>query len=145
MALTVKHFQLMESDYSMAKKLRYLLAHLYGYDVSVSCRDFLIQAAEAEQDAWLAIQRAYALTKGANIRLQQLAEQAYLEYQTEQAYEAGRVCAQALLPAQLIARGTELRYAKNPYWQNPNYPEAVQQAWSDGFQSYLELMREESW
>ncbi|BBP43165.1 hypothetical protein [Thiosulfativibrio zosterae] len=145
MALTVKHFQLMEADYGMAKKLRYLLAHLYGFDVEVSCRDFLVQAGEAEQDTWVAIQKAFAQTKGANIRLQQLAEKANLEYQVEQAYEAGRVCAQELLPAQLIARGMELRYSKNPYWQKADVPEQVQQAWSDGFQEYLELTREESW
>jgi len=145
MALNAKSFQLLESNYQAAQRMRFMLASLYGANVDVNMRAFLLQANEEEMACWVNIQKAFYSTKGNNLRLKELADKASLEFFKNKAYEEGRSYAYKLPPEEVSAEGVVLRETKNPYRHNEAFSEEVKNAWSDGFQSSFEVISGESW
>jgi len=145
MALNAKSFQLIETQSPQSQRMRFMLAKLYGAHMDVDMRGFLLQANEEEMTCWTDIQQAFYVTKGNNFRLKKLAEQANIEFQTQQAFEEGRSCAYDLLPALVADKGVTLRESKNPYLKNDAVPPEVAQAWTAGFKNAFEVISGESW
>lgn len=145
MALNAKSFKLIEAQTPQSQRLRFMLAKLYGADMDVEMRGFLLQADEEEMTCWMDVQRAFYVTKGDNLRLKNLAEKAKIEYQTQQAFEEGRSFAYDMLPALVADKGVTLRESKNPYLKNDSVPPEVAQAWTAGFQNAFEVIAGESW
>ena len=146
MALNAKSFQLIEAKNAQSQRMRFMLAKLYGANLEVDVRGFLLQANDEEMACWLNIQKVFYATKGHNLRLQQLAENARLEHQIEHAYEQGRRFAYTLLPEDVAENGIEWRESKNPYQQTAqDTPDAVKLAWTAGFQNAFEIITAESW
>lgn len=145
MALTARSFQLIEAHNAQAQRLRYMLAKLYGANIDIEMRGFLLQANEEELTCWIGIQQAFYATQGDNLRLKDLAHKAHIEYQCEQAFAEGRHCAYQLAPAEVAERGVQLRETKNPYRHNEAIDPQVTQAWTDGFQNAFEVIAGESW
>ena len=145
MALNAKSFQHIEAQTPQSQRLRFLLAKLYGADIDVDVRGFLLQASEEEVTCWVDVQKAFYVTKGGNLRLKTLADQAKIEYQTKQAFEEGRSFAYDMLPALVADKGVTLRESKNPYINNDAVPPEVAEAWTAGFQNAFEVISGESW
>lgn len=145
MALNAKSFQLIEADLKQAQRMRFMLASLYGANVDVEMRAFLLQANEEEMACWMNIQQAFYSTKGNNLRLKKLADKANIEFHKIKAFEEGRSYAYELHPAQVSSQGVELRESKNPYRNNEAFPDEVRAAWTAGFQSSFEVISGESW
>jgi len=145
MAMNAKSFKLLESNFTQAQRMRFMLASLYGCNVDVEMRAFLLKANEEELNCWMNIQQAFYSTKGNNLRLKDLAKKAEIEFLKLKAFEEGRSYAYELHPAQVSSQGVKLRESKNPYRHNEAFSEEVREAWSDGFQSSFEVISGESW
>ena len=145
MALNAKSFQLIEADTAQSQRLRFLLATLYGEQIDVDMCGFFMNATEEEITCWLNIQKVFYTTKGDNLRLKGLADNAKLEYQAQKAFEEGRAFAYEMLPNVVAVDGVKLRETKNPYRNNKACPEVVKKAWTEGFQNAFEVISAESW
>lgn len=136
---------ILQTQNSQSKRLRFMLAKLLGSSLDIDLRGFMMQASAEEFQAWLEIQQCFVATKGDDEQLKALEKEARLEYQQENAFEQGRKYAFSLPANEVAEHGLQWRESKNPYLHDDIMPTAVKEAWTAGFQSALEVIAGESW
>ena len=136
---------LLEAQHPQAKRLRSLLASLYGMAVKVDIETFVKQANDEEMNAWLELQKTVYEERFQDSVLLNYANQAKLELLKDEAFEAGRKFAYALPPEEVVEFGQEWRKSKNPHIENDLSPPEVAEAWTAGFQNALDVIAGESW
>lgn len=146
MALSVKDFQLIESDYGYAKKIRFTLGHLFGMRSPSCLPELLLQGSENEIEIVLNLLKAFANTKNRNQRLREIAERGWREFELEQVFEEGRQYA-IKQPMQMLKDfGLEWRYTKNPYKAGTEKADADKaDAWTNGFKAHFDVACCEAW
>lgn len=153
MSLSVSDFKFLQQDYVLAKRMRFTLAHVFGFRVPSCLPEIIRQANEEELRIWLSLQKVVNETHLQNQRLIELAEHGFQEYRLEEVFAEGRDFARDLGVDKLLEGGLKMRHALNPYSlkqltaQNKaeHYSEALQYAWEDGFKSYFETVCPEAW
>jgi acyl transferase domain-containing protein len=143
--LDVNVIKFLQANNNQAKRFRLMLAQLYGAEVSVDVQAFFKQASQQQMQAWLALQQFVFEDQFNDPELTKMAEEAKLEYQSEQAFDEGRKFAYSLPAAELVEYGQEWRKTKNPYLNNDLSREEIAEAWTDGFQNALNVLAGESW
>jgi hypothetical protein len=153
MSLNVNDFQLLQKDYQLSKRMRFTLAHMFGFRVPSFLPEILRHASSDEMQVWLNLQKAVHETHFQNFRLIDLAEQGLREYTLEQTFAEGRDYARDLGVDALLEGGIGMRHDLNPYGLNQlrqkqreeALDEELRDAWDDGFKSYFESVCPEAW
>ena len=145
MELNSSQLNLIKTNSNQSKRLKALLANLYGFDVAIDLHTFIQTASESEWQCWLAIQTISYQTGFNSPQLTQLSQEIGLELASERAFEEGRSAAYALPPEQVAEYGLSWRYSKNPYTSQEGVAVEIEQAWKEGFQNAFEVITGESW
>ena len=145
MSLSKATTDILNRENTQSKRLRFMLAKLYGANINIELRGFLLQATNEELESWQAIQNLFCQHKGELEELKNLAEKARIEYLTETAFEQGRKYAYSMPPADIAEHGLTWRETKNPHIKDPIALPEIKQAWTAGFQNAFEIISAESW